>query len=365
MAKEEQTNLEDIFNDDPPADDDQPGGQPDGETGDDTGTGDQHVEGGDQGGDDTPPEPTFIDRMRDAGFQDVPDDESEARDRLLDAFTSGRETLEQLNSRIQQLEQMNAATASMIQRMTPPPQQQPPAQTSPWPQIPAVDLARWQQYQTENGWRDDTPQSIRDQYAEFEQAAQDWTRRLLYSPSDALRDPIRHEVASFLEETFGVPANELPNRMDLDGRQAYADRMYEAAEPFLYQVNPLTKQPDQNKLTEYGQVFADAMRECSEFAKRFGGQASTADQIEFAYRKTEGMLASLRDQSANHNAQNTRQQRQQEHRQQTRGGRAASGGTNRTGSVPNKEGLPSSGGGNLSNIGMEFADALAADGGLS
>ena len=329
-----------------------------GDAGDQTAGGDQGAAGGDQTS-------SFIDRMTAAGFDNLGEDESAARDRLLEAFTSGNEAISDLQGRFEQLESMHAATVQMINQ-APPHQKEPdsePPQT-PWPNIPAANLAAWQKFQQGDAWKDGTPDTVINDHAAYQQAAEDWTRRLLYQPQEALRDPIRYEVGQVIQEVFGCELGDLPAKMDLDGYAATADRMYKDAEEFLYQTNPLNQQPDTNRLTEFGQSFADAMLECKNFAQRYGAEATRNDQIEYAYKRLESTLHSLKEQNGKGRVDSKRDQRHAEHRNRTRTGGAASGGANRAGGVSGGTPPGGSPAGDLSGIGMQFADSFVADGGL-
>jgi hypothetical protein len=223
------------------------------------------------------PAPGFLDILREAGFQDVTD-ETTGRDRLLEAYSLNQQRLQQMERRMAELEPLaNYGTQYLdsLQKQAQPasPQAaQPASQSSSWWNPPAVDPMLLRRYYTvdpntgQAAWRPDTPAAFRAAAEAYEQYTLDWQNKLSYDPPAALREPIRQEVASYLQEVFGVAPQELPKRLDITGDRRFTDEIIKSHAQELFVVDPRTNRTDYTRFSPWGELVNHYLEELSDIA---------------------------------------------------------------------------------------------------
>lgn len=198
----------------------------------------------------TPAEPTFLDRLKQAGFENV-ENEDEAKSRVLEALLQEREKAQASAReaaeirRLRELEAQQAANPSQPTTAPAPTAEQP---ARPW-QLPQLDQEQLERYQTTTvdptsgkqvvGWIEGTPPEIKAKYADYERAYKDWTNTLVHKPHEfiaALKEELRQEAVQEFERTQA-------ERSAQQQSEQFITTFKTENAAWLYTTDPLTKQP--------------------------------------------------------------------------------------------------------------------------
>lgn len=252
----------------------------------------------------------LLQRLQSLGFQGVTD-EKQATERLLAAYEIAEQQRAQQQANMEYLRNQALVMQSQLAQISqqapqagagakylPAGQQQP---EDPWPQIPQIDYATQQaiqRFRNEDGtWKPETPPNIIQTFMQFEGAIDNWQRKLVTNPREALRPLIEHEARRLLREEFGAEPKELVQRMDVDGSQAEAARAWESVEPWMWQADPRTGQPMRNMPTEFGarfkQTFDEQFGMIQELNPTLSDQRAFSLALRQAYRIHEQDLSYL------------------------------------------------------------------------
>lgn len=271
------------------------------------------------------PAPTWLDTLKtDFGFTDLKD-EAEAQARVVEALRQERQQREQLAAEREQFRPLvqygQQYVEEMRRRETAPAEtqqtQKPAGDTSPWPQFPAIDTkeaARWFDAEKRD-WKFNTPpQVIRD----FEQAdalKRQWADGLVNNPQATLEPIIDHvvqqRVQKILTEQFGMEPKQLVEKLDLGGEQAYINNLLASHEQVLFEVNPITKQPDYNRPSAVGAKFSEFLQEAQQLEI-----PSEANRYYYAQQRIMPLLNQQQATAQVTTAAQTAEQKRQEHLRQ-------------------------------------------------
>lgn len=176
--------------------------------------------------------PSLKDRLvAELGFENVADD-SEATERLVAAYRDER----QRNAEFEQ--KLEAALA----RLTP---QQAPQPETPKTK-PQLDKRLVAQYRTPEGWKDGTPENVRQQYDEWERQRTAFAEALLDDPDGALE--LERKFEAYFEKKFGQVSQQQREQ------QVMQQTLTENAD-WLFEKHAITGQPRMDTLTAEGQLF--------------------------------------------------------------------------------------------------------------
>jgi len=283
--------------------------------------------------------PTFANQLQEVGFQDVKDEES-GRNRLLEAYQEQIARQQEYDRRIGQQDQELAAyrvqlyQAQQAQQADPTRDVAVPTPQDPtWPQFQEPDVHQIQKYRRMNDetgtydWLPETPPAVRASAEQYQADVESWQNLIAYRPQDfrqLVESVAREEAVGALKEQWGFDPKELPQRLDISGEQAYVAGVVDKYEKVLFAPNPLTGQPDTNRLTPLGQQFSDALGEAEQI-----GIPSEAGRYRYAERILSQSFASSEAQAANAGARQTAEDKKKQHLQG-----AALKSQQRTGSLP-------------------------------
>lgn len=207
----------------------------------------------------TPAAPSLAERLKsEFGFENVAND-TEAVERLIEFNKQTKaEYGQKVADALAELRTLKGTT----QAEQPPP---PAEQSTGWKwEPPAVDMALVQQYRTADGWKPETPPQVRQQ-AEAWQAYHDkWANGLV-------RDPM-NTLVPLIEDRARKIAEEMLQRTTVAQREAEAQKRIVADNPWLWDKNPVTGQPDPQKLSAEGQRMNQWMLEMANLGGSFEQQ---------------------------------------------------------------------------------------------
>lgn len=257
------------------------------------------------------PDP-FIERLRSLGFADVTDPAS-AQERLLQAFEQDRQRATTIEQQVAQLQQQNLILQSQLtQRLQPEPVQQqavaaPAQQTAdPWPQIPQMDMALQQAIKKhqgpDGGWLPTAPADVVAKAGQWEAAVAEWQAKLIFDPKGALEPIIEHKAKQLLQQMLGEdPRKFVEQQYETIQQQQTVEQQvasaWDRAFPWMFQADPLTREPNTRMPTEFGQRFQRSFAQAQEQIRAINPQIDENALFQHALQQTyfrhEQELASL------------------------------------------------------------------------
>lgn len=208
---------------------------------------------------------TLLDRLREAGFQDI-EDEEQATERLYDAFIDRDRQLSELREQVEQLRPLAALASEMIRGQSAVPRsetsgqieskQEPKSPDVPWGEIPSLDMQlvyRYRERDPETGawkWSQDTPADIRQKAEQYELAAEQWSNRLIYNPQEvfqkgttwALVQAIENRDPSVIEALDKYIEQKVGRKLEQQTEEQFIEQI-ERENPWIYRTDPVTGKP--------------------------------------------------------------------------------------------------------------------------
>jgi hypothetical protein len=243
------------------------------------------------------PEPTWVERITDAGFATVEDEtEESAMDRLYEAYQSRDRELQESNARQAEM-QRQAEYAQYQANQQPAPQVETPAEPTPtWnpPNHDPTQAARYRQVTTDpttgaqtETWRDETPVEVKVNAEAHQAYTQDWAERLTHNPTEALQPFIQEEATKLFERMFS-------ERSEAMSRDTFFERIDRDHASELYAIDPVSQAPivgqdGQRVFSEYGNNMKYQMGVLSD-----AGVANEEEQWNIARQMVAGHVAETR-----------------------------------------------------------------------
>jgi hypothetical protein len=314
------------------------GGEETTQTGDETGQsgeGQDVTPGTGEGGDSTTPEPSeFLTSLRAMGYEG--DDEEEARQVLLDAFTNTHSDNERLNSRLAELEELAEYGQSYLrdqreQREAELRQQAEAeaAQGQPenWWSPPAFDFAmvdKWRDVTLgedgtpEIGWKKGTPREVIEGAQAYQEYVDEWATNLVQRPQEILPAIIEQEFNRLFEERIS-------ERDQAARTHSFAQQVMDANRDWMY----TTDNRGQEVPTQDGQRMFQLLGEAQD-----RGISDPEHQWDYAVARFDYLNRINQSQydTASDEAKKTAAQRREEHEK-----KGTAGKPNRSGTVPRPE----------------------------
>lgn len=287
--------------------------------------------------------PGFLDRLRDMGFSDLPEDESEARDRLIEAYATQSQQRQREQEEFERLRTLAAYGSQYLEQKAkePPPEQTSPQQPTAWWNPPQFDRARLSRYQIQDPtsgewkWKSDTPETIVAQADAYQAYVADWADKLLYDPEKALKPAIagilsnNDDLRQVLEPIVSSIFQQFSSKQR---EQTFLSQVQEENKDWLFEKDPRTQQVTE-RLTPEGEAVAGFLREAAQI-----GIADPQARWNYATMAYRDALVRAEDTNGGRRAAATEQrtQRQADHlaRAQKKPG---VGLQSRGGSVPRRE----------------------------
>lgn len=257
------------------------------------------------------PDP-FIERLRSLGFADVKDQAS-AQERLLQAFEQDRQRSMTIEQQVQQLQQQNLILQSQLTQRVQSPEpahQTAPATTQaaadPWPQIPQMDMALQQAIKKhqgpDGGWLPTAPADVVAKAGQWEAAVAEWQAKLVFDPKNALEPIIEYKTKQLLQQMLGEdPRKFVEQQYETIQQQQTVEQQvataWDRAFPWMFQADPLTREPNTRMPTEFGQRFQRSFAQAQEQIRSINPQIDENSLFQHALQQTyfrhEPELASL------------------------------------------------------------------------
>lgn len=252
----------------------------------------------------TPQEPSWLGKVKELGFENVSNPE-EAIERLASAY---RQTKDEFGAQLQQLLEQHKS------QPTPQPQVQ-DAQDGWKP--PQIDRRLIAQFKTADGWKEGTPDSVKQQYAAWENYRAQFAESFLDDPSQALDPILQKKFDQYFESKYG--------QLTQQQQQQQAEQRIYSENPWLFEKDPVTQQPRLDRLSAEGQLiqphFAELYEKTGDFTLAWKYAKATYD----AQKSSSQLKATTQAQTASEiNAQ----------RKAEAVNRASGATVNRTGSLP-------------------------------
>lgn len=265
------------------------------------------------------PDP-FIERLRSLGFADV-NDPAAGQERLLQAFEQDRQRATTIEQQIAQLQQQNLILQSQltqrVQGSDPQSQARDAAHATvqavaekaaadPWPKIPQMDMALQQaikKHQSpDGGWLPTAPADVVAKAGQWEAAVAEWQAKLIFDPKGALEPIIEHKAKELLQQMLGEdPRKFVEQQYETIQQQATVEQQvasaWDRAFPWMFQADPLTREPNTRMPTEFGQRFQRSFAQAQEQIRSINPQIDENSLFQHALQQTyfrhEQELASL------------------------------------------------------------------------
>ncbi len=305
------------------------------------------------------PSPTLLEQLAEMGFKDL-EDEAEAPKRLLEAYRTAAEQMQQLRQEQEQLKHW----AQIGREFYKPPEQQQPAapeqkgdKPDSWWSPPQFDPTWLQRYreakvnergETVYAWKENTPAEVRANTEKYQEYLDDWSEKLVSRPHEVLPQIIRQEAERLIEDRL----SELQQKQST---QTFMEQVKEENRDWLFQRDPLTNQFDESKLTPEGRLMDEFLQQAFE-----RGITEPRYQWEYASLKLQNTRQQNGAQSSS--AREVAAEKRQQHLRQAAAQSAASTPAQR-GAVRRQPGSsrPSTRNDNLSP-GQRLVEQLVADG---
>ncbi len=183
-------------------------------------------------------------KLAELGFENVTD-ENEAFDRLVSAYQTKHQVAEQVQAALAELKAQPTEFA-------PAPVQD--AQQPSW-KPPKIDKQLVASYRTEdgNGWKDGTPDAVKQQFSAYQRARDTFANSFLDDPEAALAPLFEKRVAELLEQRLNAVSAQQQEQTAVE--KSFADN------PWLFEKDPVSGQIRRDKLSAEGQLFDQHYRE--------------------------------------------------------------------------------------------------------
>lgn len=204
-----------------------------------------------------PAAPSFLDRVKELGFQDVAD-ENAARDRLLADYQQRVSETERIKAELDQQKVYAKYGQEYLEGLRSNPQ--PSAQSTPssaerkdWWTPPKYDNAVAERYREAKadgayGWKENTPAEIRVAAESYQAYIENWAHQLATNPKEALRgikDEIREEILSEFDTKY-------QGYRQQETIEEFQDRLRSENE-WLFEKDPRTNRVDYSRMSADGQ----------------------------------------------------------------------------------------------------------------
>ncbi len=229
----------------------------------------------------TPPAPTYLDRVKGLGFAEV-ENEEQARDRLLTAYEQTLAEQKRIKDELDQQKVYAKYGQEYLEGLRSQPQPSAPAPTSQperkdWWNPPTYNSAVADRYREAKqdgtyGWKDNTPAEIRASAESYQAYIEKWAHDLATNPKEALRgikDEIRAELLSEFDTKYQTYRQQ-------ETVEEFADRVRNEND-WLFEKDARTNQVLYDRYSSDGQMVMRFIDQAAKF-----GITSPQNQWEYA-----------------------------------------------------------------------------------
>lgn len=196
-------------------------------------------------------EPTLKDRIAELGFENVADDK-EATERLIAAY---KQQKDQFATQIQE-------AIEQVKSLKPEPSTPAPTEGEPWWKVPKIDKAAVAQFRNGEGWKDGTPDSVKQQYEAWQSRRNALAERLLDDFDGTLAEASSHLIERKVQELLGQTTQQ--QREQQVQQKIFSDH------PWLWEKDPVNGQPKIGQLSAEGQALNQFFVEAQQRGADFG-----------------------------------------------------------------------------------------------
>ncbi len=213
-----------------------------------------------------PATPSFLDRVKELGFQDVAD-ENAARDRLLADYQTRIAREKELADELNQQKVYAKYGQEYLEGLRSnhqPSAQTPPPERKDWWSPPKYEQAVAERYREAKeggayGWKDNTPAEIRASAEAYQAYVENWAHQLATNPVQALQ-PLVEDIEARITKKF---EEQYKGYRQQETTEEFVDRTRREND-WMYEKDPRTNQTNFSRLSAEGQKISQFISEAEQ-----------------------------------------------------------------------------------------------------